>query len=77
MELVGPVGLLLLLNQFRRLFQEHIVIDPHPGLGRILSAEIRGSHHLVEPAGGSKLVEVPVGHIAAVPVGGMVSQFFS
>lgn len=73
-ELVGAIGFLLLLDQLRRLFQEHIVVHPHPGLGRIGAAEIRGRHHLVEAAGRGKLVEVAVGHVAPVPVRGMVPQ---
>ena len=76
MELIGSIGFFLLLDQFRCFFQEHIVIDPYPSFRCIGPAEIRGSHHLVEPTGRGKLVEVPVGHIPPVPIGGMVAQFF-
>lgn len=74
-ELVGAVLLFLLLDQLRRLFQEHVVVHPHPGLGRIGAAEVRCCHHLVEAAGRSELVEVAVGHVASVPVRGMIAQF--
>ncbi len=73
-ELVGAVGFLLLLDQFRCFFQEHIVVHPHPCFRCMGAAEIRGRHHLVEAAGRSELVEVPVGYISPVPVGGMVAQ---
>ena len=75
-ELIRPIGFLLLLDQFCRFFQEYIVIDPHPCFRCIGAAEIRGRHHLVEPAGRGKLVKVPVGHISPVPIGGMVAQLF-